>query len=429
MNRERALERASFRLLAALLFVLPIFEVPKTVAAWLFIVASWGGPSWRGDARRPDAFGWALLAVVSASLASTAVNWPFPNGAKGLYDTTVYAAVGWGVYRRRWTEEQARWLATAAVAGVLVGVAWASLDVVQGRDSALRLHSVGMYPSSSLYLGIILVMTVSLSVGDARSRWWWRIAAGVLFVALLLMGSRGGILAMALAGGVWALLVRPARSWWAAAVVAAGVVLVLVAAMPNTFGQQRAFEKMAALIATRHMDDSDALRVSMWRLGAAQVARGDSRWFGVGPRNFSSLDPSRLGVERPPATAGVPIIHAHNLFLTKAAEEGLIGLAAFLAMFGVVAYRLARDWLAGRARDWRWGAAWGALVVPVIAGSFNTPWYQEHAILAMIWLGLYLAPTVPIRDAPREAVEDAERDAARRRPAPASVEPGSGRRV
>ncbi|MFZ5875339.1 MAG: O-antigen ligase family protein [Nitrospirota bacterium] len=387
MTRGRSLERASFWLLAALLFVLPLQEVPKTVAAWLFIVASWWGPSSRADAWKLDPFEWALLGVVTASLASTALNWPFPNKAKGLYDTAVYAAVGWRVYRRRWTEEEARWLATAATAGVLVGVAWGALDVVRGRDAALRLHSVGMYPSSSMYLGIVLMITVSLSVSDVR-RWWWRLISIAFLGSLLLMGSRGGVLAAALVVGAWFLLVRPVRMWVAVAAAAAGAVLLAV--MPNTFGQQRAVDKVAALIANRHLDESDQHRVTMWRLGAAQVIRGGSPWFGIGPRNFPSIDPSRLGVERPAATANVPIAHPHNLFLTKAAEEGLVGLAAFVSLLAVVAHQLARDWFAGLARDWQWGAAWGALLIPTIAGSFNTPWYQEHALLAMIWFGLYL---------------------------------------
>jgi O-antigen ligase len=195
--------------------------------------------------------------------------------------------------------------------------------------------------------------------------------------------------------GGWLLLVRPARAWVAAVAFAAGV--AAVAALPNTFHQQRAFDKMAALAATRQLDGSDTLRATMWRLGAVQIVRGDSLWFGVGPRNFPSIDPARLGVERPAATAHFPITHAHNLFLTKAAEEGLVGLAAFLAMLGVVAYRLGRDWFAGRMRDWQWGAAWGALVVPVVAGSFNTPFYQEHALLAMTWFGLYLGASDPRR--------------------------------
>lgn len=396
LSYGHAQDRVAFGLLAVLLFVLPILEVPKTVAAWLFIVVSWWGASSRDAGRRPGTFRWALLAVVAASLVSTAINWPFPNKAKGLYDTAVFAAVGWGAYRRRWTDEQVRWLAWAAVAGVVVGIVWSANDVVRGRDLALRLHSVGMYPSSSIYLGIILMTAVSLSVGDARRR-WWRILSGILFVALLLMGSRGGILAAVLAGGAWLLLVRPRRVWLTVAAVAAGA--LVVAALPNTLQQQRALhalQEMTALIINRHLDDGDTLRATMWRIGAAQVVRGDSPWFGVGPRNFSSLDPSRLGVERPTATAGVPVIHAHNLFLTKAAEEGWIGLAAFLFMLGVVAHRLARDWRAGRARDWRWGAAWGALVIPAAAGSFNTPFYQEHAMLAMIWFGLYLGRSASV---------------------------------
>jgi O-antigen ligase len=393
MSVGRAQDRLAFWLLAALLFVLPLIEVPKTVAAWLFIIVSWWAASSRNAGRRPGAFEWALIGVVSASLASTALNWPFPNNAKGLYDTAVYAAVAWGVYRRRWTDEESRWLATAAVAGVLVGVAWGAIDVVRGREAAMRLRSVGMYPSSSIYLGIMLLTTLALSVGDIRRRWWWRSASGVLFVGLLLMGSRGGILAGAMAGGAWLVLVRPARAWIVAAAVAAGV--LVVAALPNSFQYQRAMGKVSALIANRHLDDSDQLRVTMWRLGAAQVIRGDSLWFGVGPRNFRSIDPSRLGVERPAATAGIPLFHAHNLLLTKAAEEGLVGLIAFVSLLAVVAHRLTRDWRAGRARDWRWGAALGALMIPAIAGSFNTPWYQEHALLAMIWFGLYMGSSDP----------------------------------
>jgi O-antigen ligase len=393
MSHGRAHDRVAFWVLAALLFVLPLIEVPKTVAAWLFILVSWWGAFSRNAGPRPGAFEWALLGVVAASLASTALNWPLPSKAKGLYDTAVYAAVGWGVYRRRWTDEESRWLATAAVAGVVVGVAWGALDVMRGREVTMKLRSVGMYPSSSIYLGIMLLTTLSLSVGDVRRRWWWRSVSGVLLIGLLLMGSRGGILAGAVAGGAWLLLVRPAKAWIVAAAVAAGV--LVVAALPNSFQYQRAVAKVSALIADRQLDDSDHLRVTMWRLGAAQVIRGDSPWFGVGPRNFRSIDPSRVGVERPAATAGIPHLHAHNLFLTKAAEEGLVGLVAFVSLLALVAYRLFRDWRGGRARDWRWGAAWGALAVPVIAGSFNTPWYQEHALLAMIWFGLYMGSSDP----------------------------------
>lgn len=383
MISARAWERASFWLLAALLVFLPTIEVPKTVAALLFIVASWAGPSSRRQGRRPDAFGWALLGVVGASFISTAVNWPFPNGAKGLYDTALYAAVGWGVYRRRWTSNEARLLAVAGVVGVLAGLMRDGFDVVRGRVLELELHTMTSPTSSSIYLGVVLMVAVSLAMVEVRRKVWW-IASSVLLIGLLLMGSRGGILSVVLAGGVGLILIRSTRFWLPLATVLASI--VAVAALPNTFNQDRAFAKMVAMITTRQLDANDSVRMTMWKLGLAQVVRGNSLWFGLGPRNFSSLDPSRLGIQSPE----YPIQHSHNLFLNKAAEEGLAGLAALLALFGVVAHHLARQWIAARARHWCWGAAWGAFAVPVVAGSFNTPWYQEHALLAMIWFGIYL---------------------------------------
>jgi O-antigen ligase len=386
MINARAWERASFWLLAALLVFLPTIEVPKTVAALLFIIVSWLGPSSRKAGRRPDAFGWALLGVVGASLVSTAVNWPFPNGAKGLYDTALYAAVGWGVYRRGWTEGELKRLVAAGVVGVFAGLVRGGFDVFRGREVALELYTMTSPTSSAIYLGIILTLAVSLVVLDLGRKWWWWAASSVLLVGLFLMGSRGGILAVAIAGCVWLIMVRPPRIWIPVAAVATSV--ALVAALPNIFAQDRAFAKIAALITTGRMDANDNVRMTMWKLGVAEVVHGDSLWFGVGPKNFSSLDSSRMG--RPREAIGYPIEHAHNLFLNKAVEEGLMGLTAMLALFGVVAHRLAREVIAARARHWRSGAAWGALAVPIVAGSFNTPWSQEHALLAMIWFGIYL---------------------------------------
>jgi O-antigen ligase len=276
-------------------------------------------------------------------------------------------------------------LAAAALFGAFAGLLRGGVDAYLHQEYGLELYTMTSPTSSAIYLGIVLMVATSIAVLDTYRSWWWA-ASCVLLVGLLLMGSRGGILAVTFAGGVWLTMVRSFRVWMLLAAVAISV--ALVAALPNIFAQDRAFAKIAALISTRQIDANDNVRLTMWKLSIAEVVHGNSLWFGVGPKNFSSIDSFRIGI--PPDAIGYRIEHAHNLFLNKASEEGLLGLTAMLALFGVVAYRLVRDLIAAPARYWRAGAAWGALAVPIVAGSFNTPWFQEHALLAMIWFGIYL---------------------------------------
>jgi len=76
-------------------------------------------------------------------------------------------------------------------------------------------------------------------------------------------------------------------------------------------------------------------------------------------------------------------------------EEGFLGLAAMLLFFGIVILGFVRDIHSSQQTSWKWYAGVGALVVPCVAGLFGTPWYQEHALLAMMVLALSLAPSLP----------------------------------
>jgi O-antigen ligase len=128
------------------------------------------------------------------------------------------------------------------------------------------------------------------------------------------------------------------------------------------------------------------------RVALAQFSQTDSPWLGIGPRNYRSIDLSRLTFDPPlrlPVAQG-KLNHAHNLFLTKLVEEGLFGLVAFLSLIGVVLYELFTALRGGRWYDWRWFAALGALTIPIGGGMVNTPFFQEHAMLAMALMAIYL---------------------------------------
>jgi uncharacterized membrane protein YdcZ (DUF606 family) len=64
-----------------------------------------------------------------------------------------------------------------------------------------------------------------------------------------------------------------------------------------------------------------------------------------------------------------------------------------LYFFLLVFLRIIQTWrtAANHKPGWAWYGGVGGLSVPVIAGMFNTPFYQEHAMLAMLVMGIMFA--------------------------------------
>jgi O-antigen ligase len=218
----------------------------------------------------------------------------------------------------------------------------------------------------------------------------------IMTLGLFYMASRGSIFAAVITVAVILLVVKQIKLWTIASLVLT-ITVAVVLATPNIFNQHRALSKFETLVADKHLDANDAIRFDNWRIAAKQVAKGDTFWFGVGPMNFSNIDRTQFHFDPPlriPPDMGHA--HAHNMFLTKLAEEGLFGFAAFMFFYLLMVVALIRDWRAGRFLRWQAIGAFGALAVSSIAGSFNAPFYQEHAILAMTLLAIYMSSKINI---------------------------------
>lgn len=396
------IKRLEFLLLCILLMVLPILEAPKNIALALFILIHVARAFAERSSRfrRPEPVEWAVWGLILAAAASTVVNWPFANADKGLKDVLSYSIVFLIVYRERYTLTQKYLLAVMAAAGVTVGLIWGVVEIMQGKRFWLELHSVGVVTHSSIYVGVVLVMAMGmalfacddLSVGDKdrrirEGRYWWAVVA-LLMLGLFAMASRGGILATGIAL-LLAFLLLKRRDLWIAVSLLVVLCVATVSMLPNVFDQRRIISRVM------QTDASDSERISHWRVGIAQVTQGNTLLFGVGPRNFSGIELGKLHFDEPLNFTRNKLTHAHNLFLTKLVEEGIFGLAAMVTFFVLVASALLRDWRAERWKNWPWLACMGALVVPIVSGSFGTPWYNEHALLAMIIFAMYLSSRNP----------------------------------
>ena len=388
--------------LYALVFVLPIMESPKHFALGIFFLGTLGRRllerpiSWR----RPDFLEWLLLAIWAVALASTVDNWPFPNGIKGLKNTSCMLFLFWAMYHGSYDIRQLKRFLWALIAGVVVGLIWGLCECQSGIRIQFEFHSAGIVTQSAIYLGIAILVMVGMVLDNtsgfsSKPRIFTGVCLAFSLVCLILMGSRGAILgvlvALCLMIPIFCRLYRSRVILiFAAAIAIAGIAVIV--SVPS----KKVMSRVSHIVSNFSLNpntsnQNDMFRVDHWIVGYAQATQGGHMLLGIGPKNFTSVKVDRLALSRPLAT--YPRIwtipeHAHNLFLTIWVEEGLLGLIAFVLFLGAVAWNL----IASRPRrdgiSWPWVAALGALVIPVVAGSFNSSFENEFAWLAMMLMGL-----------------------------------------
>jgi O-antigen ligase len=220
----------------------------------------------------------------------------------------------------------------------------------------------------------------------------------VSLAGLTLMGSRGAVLGVFVSVlSLAPLLLRHRKFWMAVAASLLMMVLVSVGALlaTDSYDLERRIKHLSSNVGRNGLkldeqSQNDLFRLEHWMVGYAQATQGVNWLLGIGPLNFISVKVEELRFSRPLVT--YPSVwqkphHAHNLFLTKWAEEGLLGLLALLLFFGWIL----KDLILHRPRNgkltWSWVAALGALIVPVVAGSFNCSFANEFAWLSMLLMG------------------------------------------
>lgn len=392
-------ERAELWILAALVFVLPLFEAPKNILWVLYLLV------WLGNRARSGDFGgrWDLWdTLIAAWIASAALSAAFAGihhkEWNGALDLLRYGSVLWLLKRTRLDDRALALVGGALALGALAALAhgyW-RLEVAQTKR-LLELKSVGHVNHSAIYLAILLGAAAS-----TVAAYWRRLGAGgraagaallaLLAVSLFEMQSRAAI------GVAIAFAFLLALAWWPRSRAVALATLLAAAAVV-------ALALVARVDVVRKHEDRTAegnvlaYRAQIWNTARAAWQRFPV--FGVGMDNYSAIEPE--AVRRWRAEAGKPFDesafvvksgHAHSLYYNTLAERGTVGFAALAAVLLAWAWQLVRRYpgRAGDDRAWAlWGGAFSAWFVTVLAGVGNTSLHSEHALLAMILLGLWLA--------------------------------------
>ena len=186
-------------------------------------------------------------------------------------------------------------------------------------------------------------------------------AAAAMLGGLFFSYSRGAWLGAA-AAGVALVAVLPRRWWAGLALVAAGGALALVllqagllpAGIANRLADVADFTTVTDV---RGVNINDANFAIVERLAHWQAAEGmarDNPWLGVGLGNYGAAYPRYALLNWPNALG-----HAHMIYLNVLAETGVVGLIAYLLLWGFVFAQTLR--LIGRTRGWERGLALGLL--------------------------------------------------------------------
>jgi O-antigen ligase len=270
------------------------------------------------------------------------------------------------------------------------------------------------------YLGLVLPLACGILLGIGKPGYWryWildidRLVAiiglAVMGAALIMSWSRGAWLGFAAAFVLMNLAYsRRVAVLFALLCLLVSSVLVLgsIQALPQTIVQ-----RFTDFLPFLHGLDVGAVKVSpanyavLERMAHWQAAWGmfnDRPWLGVGIGNYEPVYPAY-------ALQGWPLAlgHAHNYYLNIAAEAGLIGLAAYLVLWGAAFWQAFRVIRATQGY-WR-GVAVGILGVLThlaVHNFFDNLYVHNMYLHVAMLLGLLFVivksdPTRPTRPLPR----------------------------
>lgn len=292
-----------------------------------------------------------------------------------------------------------RLLVALVIGSALVALGFSLHSVVLlGQDRA-PLGTYAMNPNV-FALATLLVVPMALTPLFSTSRWRWLavpVAAG-LALALVLTGSRSGLIAMVAVLALAAIFAsrRPAVATFAVGLVGLAAVALLVLA-PQIFPERVAgIATVFAEVQAGEVPTDPALsqRLALWQIGSAAIP--ENPIFGYGWQDGIALSLSHW-------PAGWPRIdilyHYHNSLIDYGVYGGICGVIAYLCLLAmpVVAIHPARHRVGARMR--LFGAS--ALVLAVFVFGLT-----DAAIEHQIALGTYTVFAVflaNLREAPADS--------------------------
>jgi O-antigen ligase len=380
-----------------MLLSLPSFEAPKNIFLILFLLTSF----YRQFSQK-NITSWAvwdtifLTYIISSFLSVIFAGIPGGNEWGGFRSDVIWISLAWILSRTKFTGKEVSWIIWVAILATIPPLIWGLFEYLFLHSKAnLELHSVGHVNHSAIYLGIILGATLSLSLSSWKDANIIRsiiiiMLPIIFFIAIIIAQSRGvfGISLIRLSLIIF-LIPNPKKIKLFSFVIFF-LILILMPVMKAPIIEKQ--------ISAQKNNDLLSDRQSAWNV-SIEAWHGNPI-FGVGNGNWNRITHDDLKKYREERNLSydekkyaLEYKHSHSLYLAALSERGLIGLMAlivFMAQWLITLVKSYRTIKVSNQGSILWGGSLSAWIVTFGVGIVNTTFHHEHAILALLFLGLHL---------------------------------------
>ena len=384
--------------LSLMLLSLPSLEAPKNIFLILFIVTSLYRQYTKKTKGPWRLWDWIFLSYIASAFLS-ALFAGIPNGAEwgGFRSMLIWTGFAWLLSRTQYEDKEITWIVWVTILGTLPPLAWGLIEymVIHTKDT-LQLHSVGHVNHSAIYLGIILgaALSVTLSI--------WRdvnlikrlglILLPIIFFVGIIIGQSRGVFGISLIRlSLIILLIPNPKKIKAITFTLFAIILALMPVMNAAIIQKQ--------IANQRANNTLSSRDLVWNI-SIEAARFYPI-FGVGNGNWNRITLEDLkksrnerGVPFDPTNYAISAGHSHSLYLSSLVERGSVGFIILIIFIGTWLGTLVKSYQnlkTSSQGSYLWGASLSAWIVTCGVGFVNSTFHHEHAILALLFLGLHLS--------------------------------------
>ena len=394
-------------MLSLMILSLPSLEAPKNIFLVGYLLTRLATEIIQFNKGKKLWYPWdtLFLTIVFTALLSTLfAGMPHLEEWKGYSVLMTAILSGWFLSRAQYSRENYQGLFKLIILGAIPPLLWGLYQyLIIHTKHDLQLHSVGHVNHSAIYLVMIFGASLGwflshLNLNNFKFKFsnFYVVALGILslifFVSLIFSQSRAAFGV----GIILGLLVTYFLGKHTKIKIA-GMISIISITMLSIVLQTGVVEKQ---IANQKANDVLSSRDKVWN-----VSLEASRFhplFGIGLSNwhFITLEQLRVSVESRgekfnPNNYWFPG-HSHNLYLSALVERGYVGLlVTILFMLFWMKHLISTfNWAKKTTQaSYLWAGSLSAWVATYGIGFVNTTFHHEHAILACLFLGLYLSYT------------------------------------